>query len=269
MQKNEFLSQYDVLSLNELASGISDFYFPNSQIDPTVIAEKKGITYSFGNYGQAFDGLLEQENGGFHIFINNDKVGHAYTEKARFTFAHELGHYFIDDHRSALLKGLSPSHCSLTGFKSRNKAERQADFFASCLLMPEERFRKYCTGKIFEFRIILELSKKFGTSVSSTALRFCSIGSHPIMVVYAFDNKIRWYWSSNDFPFKFLKYGKDRLPEDTVAGEYFSLGRSYNTTQQVFAMDWFNIWKDYQAERQFKEHCLMNDKHTLSVIWEN
>ncbi|APG65905.1 hypothetical protein LPB136_11255 [Tenacibaculum todarodis] len=268
-RKNDFLSQYDVVNLNDLASDISDYYFPDSQIDPIILAERKKIPYSFGNYSDAFDGLLECSNRNFHIYINIDKLGHAYSERARFTFGHELGHYFIDDHRNALLKGLSPSHCSLTGFKSRNRAERQADFFASCLLMPESRFRKYCSNKKFEFRIIQELAKKFGTSISATALRFCSIGSHPIMVVYAYENNIKWYWSSNDFPFKFLKFGKDRLPEDTVAGEYFNLGRKFNNTQKVFAMDWFNIWKDSQAEKPFYEHCLMNNKHTFSIIWED
>lgn len=269
MRNNDFLSAYDVTSLNELASSISDYYFPDSQIDPIVLAEKKRITYSFGNYGDAFDGLLEQENRDFHIFINIDKLGHAYSERARFTFGHELGHYFIDDHRNALLNGLSPSHCSLTGFKSKNKAERQADFFSSCLLMPELRFKRYCKGNKFEFRIIQELAKKFGTSISATALRFCSIGNQPIMVVYSYDNSIKWYWSSDDFPFKFLKFGKDRLPPDTVAGEYFCLGSKFKTTQQVFAMDWFNIWKDSQANKPFYEHCIMNEKHALSIIWED
>lgn len=269
MRKNNFLSEYDTFSLNELASDISDYYFPNSQIDPILIAQKKYITYNFGNYSDAFDGLLECENGKFHIYINLDRMEHAYSERSRFTFGHELGHYFIDDHRNSLAKGLSPSHCSFTGFQSKNKAERQADFFSSCLLMPENRFRQYCHKKKFEFRVIQELAKKFGTSISATSLRFCSIGPHPIMVVYAYENNIKWYWSSSDFPFKYLKYGKDKLPEDTVAGEYFNLGKKLNTTQQIFAMDWFNIWNDSQAQKLFFEHCLINGRHTLSIIWEH
>jgi hypothetical protein len=216
-----------------------------------------------------FDGLLECENGDFHIYINLTKVKQAYSERARFTFAHELGHYFIDDHRNALLKGLSPSHCSNTGFKSRNRAERQADYFASCLLMPENGFRKYCNKKKFEYRIIEELSKKYGVSKSATALRFCAIGNHPIMVVYSFKNQIKWYWSSNDFPFKWLKYGKDRLPEDTVAGEYFNIGRKSIKTEPIFAMDWFNIQFERQANMPFYEHCLIHGEHCLSIIWED
>lgn len=268
-KRNDFLSKNDVIEINELASGISEYYFPNGQIDPIFIAKKNKISFSFGDYADSFDGLLECENSEFHIYMNLTRLGQAYSERARFTFGHELGHYFIDDHRNALLKGLSPSHCSYTGFKSRNRAERQADYFASCLLMPEIGFRKYCFRKKFEFRIIDELSKKYGTSKSATALRFCAIGNHPIMVVYSYDNSIKWYWYSNDFRFKWLKHGKDKLSEDTVAGEYFNLGRKISRTEPVYAMDWFNIKYENQADLPFNEHCLMHDKHCLSIIWED
>jgi Zn-dependent peptidase ImmA (M78 family) len=267
-KENDFLSEFDVEELNDLASSIADYYFPNGQIDPILIAERNNISYSFGNYSDAFDGLIECEDAKFHIFMNLNRLQHSYSERARFTFAHELGHYFIDSHRNSLLKGLSPSHCSQTGFKSRNRAERQADYFASCLLMPENSFKKYCYRKKFEYRIIEELSKKFGTSKSATALRFCAIGNHPIMVVYSYKNSIRWFWSSQDFRFRWLRNGKDKLPDDTVAGEYFNLGRKSIKTEPVFAMDWFDIKYNYQANLPFKEHCLIYDDHCLSIIWE-
>jgi Zn-dependent peptidase ImmA (M78 family) len=136
-KNNDFLSVYDKESLNELASSIADFHFPRGVINPEIIAEKNNITYSYGNYDDSFDGLIEFRNNKFHIYINVDRLGHAYTERARFTFAHELGHFFIDSHRNSLKLGQSPSHCSFTGFVNNNKAERQADYFASCLLLPE------------------------------------------------------------------------------------------------------------------------------------
>ena len=85
-RKNEFLSQGDVEELNELASGIADYYFPNGQIDPIVIAEKNNISHSFGHYSDSFDGLLECEDTDFHIYINLDRLKQAYSERARFTF---------------------------------------------------------------------------------------------------------------------------------------------------------------------------------------
>lgn len=269
MQKrSDFLSQYDNEYLNCLASGIADYYFPHGRIEPEIISVKNNITFSYGEYGACFDGLIECEEQLFHIYINTDRLKHSYSDRARFTFAHELGHYFIDDHRNALLEGRSPSHSSFTGFVRKNRAERQADYFASCLLLPETRFKAFCFRKKFDFKIIRDLSKFFGVSISATALRFCAIGNHPIMVVYTHSNKIQWYWYSEDFPFKALKYGKDKLPEDTVAGEYFELQRQPTGQQPVFAMDWFSIWNSSQAELPFFEQCIFNGKHCLSIIWE-
>ncbi|MBC6999272.1 ImmA/IrrE family metallo-endopeptidase [Cytophaga sp. FL35] len=265
---NEFLTRDDVININELASSISDYYFPESHIDPSVIATKNQITFSYGNYDDSYDGLLEHFNGKFHIYINIDKLGHAYSKRSRFTFGHELGHYFIDSHRVALTSGKSPSHGSFTGFVSKNRAERQADYFSSCLLMPENRFKSFYYSKKFQFRIIEELASKFGTSLSATALRFCAIGNHPILVVCGFKGKVKWYWSSYDFRYKWLKYGKDKIPEDTVAGEYFELGRSPKTTEEVFAMDWFNIKSEEQAIEKFYEHARCVGDYTLSIIWE-
>ena len=267
-KNNDFLSVYDKESLNELASSIADFHFPRGVINPEIIAEKNNITYSYGYYDDSFDGLIEFRNNKFHIYINVDRLGHAYTERARFTFAHELGHFFIDSHRNSLKLGQSPSHCSFTGFVNNNKAERQADYFASCLLLPEYKIHKDCHKRKFNFSLIQELAKKYQTSISATALRFSAIGNHPIMVVYSKKNEIVWYWSSDDFPYWKLRNGKYKVPEDTVVGEYFNLSRKPKNTQTVFAMDWFsNVWKS-DINREFKEHCLYHDNQVLSIVWE-
>ena len=271
MQKrnNDFLSNNDRIFLDELASEVADFYSPKNRIEPELIAEKLGITFSYGQYGNSsFDGMIEHKNGRFHIYINKDRHDNIYGERARLTFAHELGHYYIDEHRNALMNGVS-SHCSFTGFKSRDRNERQADYFASCLLLPNNRVKQYCFKKKFQFSMIEELSKKFGVSFSATSLRFTAIGIHPIMVVYSKRGEIQWYWSSHDFPFRYLLFGKDRLPEDTVAGEYFSKKRKPSTVQEVWAMDWFSNVRKQDTSRKFYEQCKFFQDHCLSIIWED
>ena len=44
-------------------------------------------------------------SGGWHIYCNLDCVGQKDSPRARFTLAHELGHYYIDEHRNALVAG--------------------------------------------------------------------------------------------------------------------------------------------------------------------
>ena len=67
----------------------------------------------FGHYGAAFDGLLECPRGRLHVSGNLDRVEGRDTPRARFTPGHDLGHFFIDEHRNALRNGLAPSHPSV------------------------------------------------------------------------------------------------------------------------------------------------------------
>jgi hypothetical protein len=269
INNSDFLTDYQKSEISSLAEEISNHYCPDSLIIPENIALNNSITFNYGNYGDSFDGLIECIDRTFHIYINIDRLKHAHTERARFTFAHELGHYFIDHHRNALLKGLSPSHCSITGFVSKNKAEREADYFASCLLIPESRLKSDCLNRKFNFELLDEFSKKYQTSFTSTALRFATIGNHPIMVVLSYKGAIKWYWSSFDFPYKGLLHGKIKVPDDTVAGEYFSKNRAPKSKQEVFAIDWFkNVW-DIHINRKFYEQCLFHENYVLSIIWEN
>lgn len=270
MPASSFLSDFQKQELSELAESIAENYCPRGMINPELIAETNSITYSYGEYENDFDGLIEHEDGRFHIYINNDRLQHPYTKRARFTFAHELGHYYIDAHRNALKSGMAPPHSSFTNFSSEIKVEREADYFASCLLLPESRLKADCFRRKFHFRILEELSEKYQTSLTATALRFSQIGNHPIMVVCSQPNRIKWYWYSNDFPFKALRHGKAKVPEDTTVGESFIKQRKFNSTQQVFAMDWFaNVW-DSDINRKFYEHCIYRvDGSVLSVIWED
>src|SRR3989442_9325036 len=124
----------------ELAEAIAEEYFPNARVDPLAIVKTKGITISFGHYGDSFDGLLEHRHGRFHIYANLNRIDHTDSPRARFTLGHELGHYFIDEHRNALAEGLAPSHPSICEYESDLPVEREADHFSSNLLMPTTRF---------------------------------------------------------------------------------------------------------------------------------
>lgn len=268
-RNNSFLTNSDKVTLSELAESIANYYFPNGPINPEFIADEYKITHSYSNYKDSFDGLIECLEKEFHIYINIDRLGHGFSERARFTFAHELGHYFIDEHRNALLLGLSPSHSCFTGFVSKNYAERQADYFASCLLLPKNKIENDCLKRKFSFQILSELSKKYKVSLTATAIRFTAIGNHPIMVVYSVDGKISWYCHSDDFPYWTLRHGKFKVPEDTVAGEYFNNKNETNTTQEVFAIDWFSNVFESHTNRKFYEHCVFGTKSVLSLIWEH
>ena len=87
----------------DLAEFISEEYCSGGMVMPELIADRAGISYNYGEYGDCFDGMLEHDSGNFHIYLNKYSI--QYPERLRFSFAHELGHYFIDDHRNSLKKG--------------------------------------------------------------------------------------------------------------------------------------------------------------------
>jgi hypothetical protein len=257
--------------ISELAEYTANLYFPDKTIIPETIAVDNDISFNYGHYGNYFDGLLEQAQGRFHIFINLDKVKHSNSPRSRFTFAHELGHYFLDEHRRALLAGKVPSHPSITDFSSRNLIEQEADYFAGSLLMPHTRFLRDCRSIPVSSDLIQGLASQYQTSLAATLLRYASVGHHPIVVVCSQNGKVLWHYKSDDFEFKYLKLVNGRTPNSTATGEYFSKGKKYLAPEVIFAEDWFDYVEYKRNTFKIKEQCFYFDSvaMALTMIWCN
>lgn len=104
----------------------------------------------------------------YPIHLNLDKFKNRKSARTRFTFAHELDHYFIDSHRKQLSKGRGPVLQKGAMENSEKKIEKKADHFAANLLMPRKNFiraaKKYDPG----FEAILGLKSKYDTSIECT-----------------------------------------------------------------------------------------------------
>lgn len=232
------------------------------------IAEDNGITYNLGDYQNYFDGMLEYEDGKFHIYINNRGRFDFNTPRIRFSFAHELGHYFIDEHRLTLESGKSLHHPSVYSVVQRNPVEKEADHFASCLLMPRSLFGVECKGE-FSFKLLEKLSKSYGTSFPATASRYMEYGSMPIAIVCVKDGRVQYKLFSDDFPYKWLKVDyTGKVPLFTCAGDYFENGVECDDTELVDANEWFPS-RDNLRGVQVNEHCIYQKQYgqTLSILW--
>jgi len=123
--------------IEELAELVAEEHWSSGRVDPVAIATSSGITFNFGHYDDSFDGYLECKSRRFHIYINLDTNKSDEAPRTRFSFAHELGHYFLDWHRCALEHGVPP-HGSKADFVSTIVVEREADSFAANLLLPKK-----------------------------------------------------------------------------------------------------------------------------------
>lgn len=259
------LTPHKKSELAELAEFISLSYCPSGIVDPELIAKNSGVTYSYGKYGDYFDGMLEHDSGDFHIYINTEVED---SNRIRFSFAHELAHYFIDEHRNSLKKGKS-LHKSYYHLLRKNIVEKEADFFASNLLMPASRFFDFVKGKKFDFSLIESLEKEFQTSLSATLVRIIQLSIHPMMVVFSKDNKITNKWLSDDFPYKYIKDPHSGLvPPLTAAGDFFNNAVTCDDTEDVDANEWFSSYEDIRDVKIY-EKCIYQktQNKVISILW--
>jgi hypothetical protein len=178
----------------ELAEAVAATYASGTRTEPEAIIAAKGLTLSFGSYDDTFDGMLEHKAGRFHIYANLDRLRSRDSGRARFTLAHELGHFYIDDHRRALQSGRAPSHPSFSDYQSRNPVENEADHFASNLLMPTERFTKAGKRLPLGLDAVLSLKDTFATSITSTAIRYTQLDLAPCALVKWNTDGFAWKW---------------------------------------------------------------------------
>lgn len=262
------LSDYRKEELSDLAESITEYYYGNNLIDLESIAKTNNITFSYGNYKNAFDGLIQHRFGSFHIFINSFRVGTKNEPRSRFTFGHELGHYYIDEHRNVLKKGKVPCHPSFNKILSKNPAEREADFFSSCLLMPSKIFRQLCLRKPLSGKLITDLSNYFKTSLSSTIFRYFELDLFPMFIVLCKDAKIKWYFKSNDFKYKYPPKYESEVSTSSVAGEFYYNQREYSVEEIIYPDDWFSDFK-MDKTQQLYEKCfyLKSSNSVLSLVW--
>jgi Zn-dependent peptidase ImmA (M78 family) len=182
--------------IGELAEFLAEDRFPAKRIDPAAIAKSIDVAIIPGHYEDKFDGMLEHDGGRFFIYCNLDRVESLDSPRARFTLAHELGHYYIDEHRNALKSGKAPKHASHCDFESKNLVELEADHFASCLLMPSDRFRKRAKQLSSGLAGIRQLAVEFGTSITSAAIRYAKLDLRKCVIIKWDRDGFGWKWLS-------------------------------------------------------------------------
>ena len=90
-------------------------------------------------------------NGEPYIFLNRDMV----PGRDRFTFAHELGHIKMNH--------LDIDQSKITAFHEP-KLRQEANYFAACLLMPEDWIRSDCGSSTISLDMLRDLVQVYDVS---------------------------------------------------------------------------------------------------------
>jgi Zn-dependent peptidase ImmA (M78 family) len=165
-------------AITALAGDLAASRFPAGRVEPEEIARTEGIEFRYESFPEEFDGILIHDAGRYFIVCNSRKHGRG-SPRSRFTFAHELGHYHLPEHREALARGTWPAHYSRTEFSSDSWLEMEADVFAANLLLPEKAFREKAAALPPGLDQVARLANAFGTSFTSTAYRALALDLFP------------------------------------------------------------------------------------------
>lgn len=203
---------------NEL---IQELKITSLPIDPIKIASDKGIlTQAMDSEILGVSGFLMKQDDNFGIGystrLDNEGLIH-------FTVAHELGHYMLPGHVNLLFGDGSTIHKSKSGFISSDKHEKQADYFAATLLMPEEmviqQLRRIGDG----FTAIENLARCCKTSLTATAIRYAQLAEIPAAVIVSSGNVIDYCFISPELNsvkgLTWIKKG-DYLPSGTATERF-------------------------------------------------
>ena len=193
--------------LENLADGIREVMEERVPVDPMRIATDEGIILAPGDFGEDFSGRIEYHSNKRVFLLFYPQKGD--TNRIRFSIGHELGHYYIDDHRILLTSG--ESHNSNAGFICEEKFEREADLFAAALLIPRNYIDIQTQSRGFmTLESVLQMASYCKTSATCAAIRYAQYATEACAAVLSSGGKVTFGISSDEMGalgLKFIKRG--------------------------------------------------------------
>jgi hypothetical protein len=114
--------------------------------------------------------------------------------RRRFTVAHEWGHYLL--HRKKYPDGIHSSEADVDG-RTKIQVEREANEFASWLLMPLDDFRKQVSPQDKpDFDVLGNCADRYEVSLVAAILRWLRYTERRALLVTSVDGFVKWSWSS-------------------------------------------------------------------------
>lgn len=161
--------------------------------------------------------------------------------RRRFTVAHEFGHYLL--HRRKYPNGIHSSEADVDG-RTKLEVEREANEFASWLLMPLDDYRKQVSPKDKpDFEVLGQCADRYEVSLVAAALRWLRYTERRALLVASVEGFVKWSWSSKPALVSgaFIRTSRGPVPlppESAVGREMFTAEARAGV--QHDARVWFN-----------------------------
>jgi Zn-dependent peptidase ImmA (M78 family) len=180
------------------------------------------------------------------------------TGRKNFTIAHELGHYLC--HRQQQ----DEFHCGDEElYRSDKEIEKEADRFASYLLMPIDDFKKEIDEENLCIDTFKYCSSRYGTSLMASILKWLDFTSKCAVLVKSRDDFVLWSWSSklaltNKIHFK----SGYELPETSLTRQK----QNYELARNDFLPE--KVWHHDYAVREIYFHSEVHEYDLTLLIFK-
>jgi hypothetical protein len=177
--------------------------------------------------------------------------------RTNFTIAHEFGHYVL--HRK--LRNVFECSQSDTLGGTKAKIEREADQFASFLLMPIDDFRVQVGRKRISLDLLSDCASRYEVSMTAAILKWLSFTEKAAVLITARDGMVLWFRPSDRakaMAYAHLHEGME-LPHRSVA-----LATNWTSMQEMRhgtelpAGVWF-------PEISVREMVIVSDRYDMTV----
>jgi Zn-dependent peptidase ImmA (M78 family) len=208
-------------------------------VDPFAIAHSCDITVEAKRSGQpGCSGMLLRIGDTFGIIYSADILSPGFQ---RFSVAHELGHYFLPDHPENVLS--NGMHVSRAGFGSADPYEREADHFASSILMPKTLFRAAIASFAEGLDAVIGAAQICETSLTATAIQYSRLTDAAIAVVLSQNGIASACFLSDAMKSAHVGWLRKGEPvprnSETFARSVASAGGSKSSNGESDLADWF------------------------------
>lgn len=194
--------------------------------------------------------------------LANDRGGR---QRARFTVAHELGHFLLERHT---LNGGTGFTCTAGDLRETRlgqqhlRQESEANGFAINLLAPSGLVMPHLSRNP-DLGDGMRLRKRLDLSLEACVRRMVELREDVLAAVWSYKGAVRYAIRDPRFPFVNLKRG-DRLPQTTRAFRTITEGRAGMTS---FTETHGIAWTRRPELDLFEQTRLSKNGHAVTLLW--
>lgn len=214
------------------------------------------------------DDLLAQDLNGFEgglFWLPQRKVWallyqahHDLPGRSNFTIAHEFGHFVL--HRK-VQQTFQCSQGSTLGMTSVS-IEREADQFASYLLMPIDDFRAQVGSQRMTLDLMGRCADRYGVSLTAAILKWIDFTELPAVVVMAREGMLHWWRASSaakKYAFAGLREGTELPSRSLAVDPTMAVSTSdYRVGVEHAKGVWF-------ADAAVREMAVVSDRYDMTI----